>query len=447
MGRHINLRKLSIKQRDELLNFINSPESSAREKNRSLAILDCVDSHLSQKQIADKYGCSPRTLSLWRKAFLQSGIRGIKSEPIPGRPRKVDTTFELNQSEKDKLLALVRRKKTAQHLSTRAAVLLLSDEGLTRQQIAQKTSMSESNIGKLQKRFTQERLEMLTDSPRSGRPRSIPDKKIEEVIALTLESKPEDATHWSTRSLARKVGLASSTISRIWHAFELKPHLQETFQLSTDPFFIEKTRDVVGLYLSPPENAIVLCIDEKSQIQALERTQPVLPMRPGQAERQTHEYYRHGTLSLFAAFEVLTGKVIGQCYEKHTHKEFIKFLKKVERETPKKKELHVVLDNYATHKTPAVKAWLLKHPRWHLHFIPTHSSWLNQVERFFGILTQKQIRRNVFTSLNHLRKTINDFLVKYNENPKPFEWKADADVILEKVKCLCEKVNAVHVKE
>jgi transposase len=266
---------------------------------------------------------------------------------------------------------------------------------------------------------------------------------VEKVVTKTLEEKPKAATHWSTRGMAEAVGLSQSAIVRVWNAFGLKPHKVEAFKLSTDPYFVEKVRDVVGLYMSPPENAIVLSVDEKSQVQALDRTQPLLPMSPGQAERGTPDYARHGTTSLFAALNVATGAVIGKCYRRHRQQEFLKFLNEIDSQIPKEPgvEIHVVLDNYGTHKTPKVKRWFERHPEYHLHFTPTSGSWLNQVERFFGEITEKRIRRGAFRSVAGLEAAIVEYLANHNENPRPFVWTANADLILERVKKVCERIS------
>jgi len=266
---------------------------------------------------------------------------------------------------------------------------------------------------------------------------------VERIITRTLETKPANATHWSTREMAKTAGMSQSAIGRIWRAFGLKPHLHETFKLSTDPYFVEKVRDVVGLYLAPPEKAIVLSVDEKSQVQALDRTQPILPMTPGQAERGTHDYVRHGTTSLFAALNVATGEVIGKCHRRHRHQEFVKFLDHLDDTLVKEPgvSIPIVLDNSATHKTPAVKRWLLRHPDYHLHFIPTSSSWLNQIERFFAEITEKRIRRGVFKSVPALEKALQDYLANHNADPKPFAWVADADSILDRIKKVCERTS------
>jgi transposase len=266
---------------------------------------------------------------------------------------------------------------------------------------------------------------------------------VERVLVQTLESKPQAATHWSTRGMAEASGLSQSAVSRIWRAFGLAPHRTETFKLSADPQFVEKVRDVVGLYLNPPERAIVLCVDEKSQVQALDRSQPLLPMRPGQPERHTHDYVRHGTTSLFAALNVATGEVIGRCHRRHRHQEFLRFLEQIDQAIPEEPDVsvHLVLDNYATHKTPKVRRWFARHPRFHVHFTPTSASWLNQVERFFAAITQKRIRRSAFRSVKQLEHSIKDYLATHNADPRPFVWTADADRILGKVARLCKRIN------
>ncbi|MBV9238065.1 MAG: IS630 family transposase, partial [Xanthobacteraceae bacterium] len=281
------------------------------------------------------------------------------------------------------------------------------------------------------------RVDGLRDEPRPGAPRTIEDARIEAVITRTLESQPGAATHWSSRGMARDSGLSVSTVQRIWRAFGVKPHRQETFKLSTDPDFVAKVRDVVGLYLSPPEHAVVLCVDEKSQIQALDRSQTVFPMRPGQAERRSHDYVRHGTTSLFAALDVATGQVIGKCYPRHRAIEFRRFLDEIEAAVPGGLEVHLIWDNYATHKTAAIRTWLAKRPRWRVHLTPTSSSWLNQVERFFALLTEQQIRRGVHRSVEDLEAAINAFLDQHNADPKPFRWVKSADDILAAIERFC----------
>src|SRR3954452_11791014 len=315
-----------------------------------------------------------------------------------GRPK---TPLILSDDERQKLRTWASRPKSTLRLATRARIVLACAEGLDNKDVAARLRINAVTVGKWRRRFLEDRLEGLTDEPRPGAPRKITDARVEEVVTKTLEEKPKAATHWSTRGMAEAVGLSQSAIVRIWHAFGLKPHLGETFKLSTDPYFVEKVRDVVGLYMSPPENAIVLSVDEKSQVQALDRTQPLLPMTPGQAERRTPDYARHGTTSLFAAPDVATGEILGKCYRRHRQQEFVKSLNEIDAGIAREPgvQIHIIMDNYGTHKAPSVKRWFERHPEYHLHFTPTSGSWLNQVERFFGEITEKRIRRGAFRSV------------------------------------------------
>ena len=342
----------------------------------------------------------------------------------------------LSDAEREKLTAWASRPKSSQRLALRARIVLACAAEPSHQAVAARLNVGGGTVGVWRSRFVAKRLDGLVDNPRSGAPRTVKDADVERVVTRTLETKPTAATHWSTRGMAKATGLSQSAISRIWRAFGLKPHRADTFKLSTDPDFVEKVRDVVGLYLAPPERAIVLAVDEKSQVQALDRTQPMLPMTPGQAERGTHDYVRHGTTSLFAALNVATGKVIGKCPRRHRHQEFLKFLDLVDASLTKEPgvSVHLVLDNYATHKTPAVKRWFLRHPEYHLHFTPTSSSWLNQVERFFADITEKRIRRGVFKSVPALEQAIDEYLAEHNQNPKPFKWVANSEAIFERIK-------------
>jgi transposase len=357
-----------------------------------------------------------------------------------GRPLK---ELILSSDERTKLEQWARRPKTSQRLALRSRIVLQCALPMTNTQVAQEFKISLATVCKWRGRFVEDRLEGLIDEPRPGAPRKITDTRIEEVIGRTLESKPEAATHWSTRGMAKTMGLSQAAVGRIWRAFGLQPHRTDTFKLSTDPLFIEKVRDVVGLYLSPPERAIVLCVDEKSQVQALNRTQPLLPLGPGQAERGTHDYERNGVTSLFAALNVATGEVIGKCHSRHRQQEFIKFLDHVDATLVKDPDVsvHLVMDNYGTHKTPKVKRWLQRHPEYHLHFIPTSSSWLNQVERFFAEITEKRIRRGSFRSVKDLEKAIKEYLDNHNKDPKPFVWTATADKILKRIVGVCERIS------
>ncbi len=355
-----------------------------------------------------------------------------------GRPIPV---LSLTEAEQETLQNWVRRPKSAQALALRARIVLRCAEGLTNTEVARQVQVRSQTVGKWRQRFVDRRLDGLLDEPRPGAPRKVSDRDVERAVAMTLESTPKDATHWSTRSLAKESGLSRSTIGRIWRAFALQPHRSETFKLSKDPLFIDKVRDIVGLYMDPPDRALVLCVDEKSQIQALNRTQPLLPMRPGQLERRTHDYARHGTTSLFAALNVKTGTVIGEFHRRHRSVEFRKFLDTIDDAVPSDLDVHLILDNYGTHKTASVRRWLAKRPRFHVHFTPTSSSWLNLVERFFAALTEKQIRRGVHRSVRELETAIKQYLAVTNESPKPFVWTKSADEILASVARFCARTS------
>lgn len=356
-----------------------------------------------------------------------------------GRPKR---SLNLDPTDIEKLTMLARRPKSAQRVALRSKIVLRAVEGQSNQEIARNLGITGATVGKWRERFRLRGLEGLSDEPRPGAPRTITDAQVEAAVTRTLESVPTAATHWSTRALSQQVGLSQSAIVRIWRSFGLQPHRSETFKLSTDPYLVEKVRDIVGLYLNPPEHAIVLSVDEKSQVQALDRTQPILPLRPGLPEQRTSDYERHGTTSLFAALDIATGKVIGNCHRRHRHQEFLKFMELVDSQlAADAQEVHLVLDNYGTHKTPKVIRWFARHPRYHLHFTPTSGSWVNQIERWFAEITQKRIRRGSFLSVGQLEKAIQEYLNHYNENPKPFVWTADADLILGKIQRLCERIS------
>jgi transposase len=351
----------------------------------------------------------------------------------------------LTAEEREALERWTRRPTTSQGLAQRARIVLLCAEGRSNLEVSELTGSSRIRVGRWRMRFAQSRLDGLLDEPRPGAPRKVSDADVERVLTLTLESTPKDATHWSTRSMAKRAGLSQTAVSRIWRAFSLQPHRTETFKLSNDPLFVEKVRDIVGLYLDPPERALVLCVDEKSQIQALNRTQPLLPLRPGQPERHSHDYERHGTTTLFAALNVRDGKVIGSLHRRHRAVEFRKFLDRIEDSVPAELDVHLILDNYSTHKTATVKRWLAKRPRFHLHFTPTYASWINLVERWFGILTEKKIRRGVHRSIQALEGDIADYLRLNNLDPKPFAWVKTADEILASVARYCNRIcNSGH---
>ena len=348
----------------------------------------------------------------------------------------------LNDAERTALTALTRKHGAPQSLAVRARIVLAAASGLTNKEIATKLDVCAHTAGMWRNRFARAGMDGLYDEPRPGAPRRIGDDEIAATIRKTLETRPRGATHWSLRTMAKAVGHAPSTIHRIWQAFGLQPHRSETFKLSSDPLFVEKVRDIVGLYLSPPERAVVLCVDEKSQVQALDRTQPLLPMRPGQAERRTHDYTRHGTTSLFAALDVKAGTVIGKCMPRHRTQEFRKFLDEVERNAPADLDVHVVMDNYGTHKTKLIRNWFAKRPRWHVHYTPTSASWINQVERFFALLTDRAVRRGVFRSVADLEAAITAYINATNADPKPFRWTKSADDILASIQRFCLRTLA-----
>jgi transposase len=347
----------------------------------------------------------------------------------------------LTTEEREMLERWTRRPTTAQALAQRARIILSCAAGKTNTRVAREVRVTKQTVGRWRTRFLTARGDGLLDEPRPGAPRTIHDAQIEAVLTRTLESRPADATHWSTRSMAKASGLSRSTVNRIWRAFALQPHRTETFKLSKDPLFIEKVRDIVGLYLHPPDRALVLCVDEKSQIQALDRTQPLLPMRPGQAERRTHDYVRHGTTSLFAALDAKTGKIIGQLHRRHRAIEFRKFLDTINAAVPAPLDVHLILDNYGTHKTPMIHRWLARHPRFHLHFTPTSASWLNLVERWFALLSDKQIKRGAHASTSALEAAILTYIAFSNNSPKPFVWTKAADNILASVARFCHRIS------
>jgi transposase len=347
-----------------------------------------------------------------------------------GRPKK---PLHLTPEENQRLQSLAPRARSQPMLARRARVILASAAGLSNQEVARKLRVSPGMVVKWRSRFLKARLEGLYDEPRPGAPRSVSDAQVEQVIIQTLETTPRGETHWSTRGLAKATGLSRMTISRIWQAFGLQPHRTATFKLSPDPLLIEKARDIVGLYLNPPEHALVFCVDEKSQIQALDRTQPLLPIRPGQVERRTHDYKRNGTTSLFAALELKSSRVIGQLHRRHRSLEFRQFLDLIEAQVPPALEVHIIMDNYGTHKTALIRKWFAKRPRFQLHFTPTYSSWINLVERWFAELTNKRIRRGVFRSVKELEAAIREYIDVHNDDPKPFVWTRTADQILDSI--------------
>jgi len=358
-----------------------------------------------------------------------------------GRPK---AKVELTTEERKSLQRFARRRASGGAMVMRSKIVLRCATGADNLDVAEELCVSKDMVGKWRKRFIERRLEGLLDEPRVGRPRSVTDTAVERVIDRTLHDRPKKGTHWSTRSLSKELGLTQSAVGRIWKAFGLRPDRAESFSLSKDPQFIEKVRDIVGLYMAPPENALVLCVDEKSQMQALDRTQPLLPMIPGHPERRTNTYARHGTTSLFAALDIATGRVIGKTYRRHRSLEFCKFLDEIDQAVPDGLEVHLVMDNYATHKTDAVKRWLLRHPRYHVHFTPTTSSWLNLVESFFSIVDRDVTRRGVHRSTQALEKDVRAFLDANNEEPVPYKWTKTADQILDSLRRYCDKAGATR---
>jgi transposase len=347
----------------------------------------------------------------------------------------------LTDEERSQLEAWARRPKSSQALALRSRIVLAAAEGGSNVEVGERLSVARSTVRKWRNRFVEQRLDGLLDEPRPGRPRTVTDEQVEEVIAKTLESAPRDATHWSTRSMAAELGLTQSAVSRIWRAFGLQPHRQDSWKLSKDPLFVDKVKDVVGLYLDPPERAVVLCVDEKSQIQALDRTAPILPMLPGTPQRASHDYKRHGTSSLYAALDIATGQVIGSLHSRHRAIEFKKFLTTIDREVPDHLDVHLVMDNASTHKTPAIQRWLVAHPRFVVHFTPTSSSWLNLVERWFSELTTKKLQRGAHTSVRALNADIRAWIKTWNENPRPYVWTKTSDQILESIARYCTRIT------
>jgi transposase len=358
-----------------------------------------------------------------------------------GRPKQPLT---LTEEERTRLESLAHRARSQSLLARRARVILACAEGLDNKAAARKLRCSPGMVGKWRSRFLKSRVAGLHDEPRPGSPRKVSDAQVEKVIIQTLESTPRGQTHWSTRELAKVTGMSRMTISRIWRAFGLQPHRSETFKLSPDPLLIEKVRDIVGLYMNPPERALVLCVDEKSQIQALDRTQPMLPMRPGQVERRTHDYKRNGTTSLFAALELKTNRVIGQLHRRHRSQEFRSFLDTIEANVPANLDIHIVMDNYGTHKTAPIRKWFAKRPRFHMHFTPTYGSWINLVERWFAEITNKRIRRGIFRSVKELEAAIREYIDLHNEDPKPFVWTKTADDILASMARFAQRTSAAQ---
>lgn len=439
MARRADPIELSQDQRSALEKLSESPKKQLAI--RASMILALAEDGMTHDGVAEEFGTAPTLVRKWRRRFEDKGIQGLYDAPRSGAPKK---ELVVTDNQRDELERLTRRARTNRQVAFRAKIILACAKGLTNVNVARHLRCSASTVSTWRNRFIEAGVDALFDEPRPGVGRQISDEAVEAVVVKTLETKPKGRTHWSTRKMAEQAGLSHTTIGRIWRTFGLQPHVVKGFKISDDPLFIEKVRDIVGLYMNPPDHAVVLSFDEKPQIQALERAQPILPMDLGQPERQTHNYVRHGTLDLFAALDVATGKIIARTKKKHRATDLVAFLRVLDSEVEPELDAHVILDNLSAHKAPAVKRWLSRHPRFHFHFTPTYAAWLNLVERFFGLLTQRALKRGSHTSVYELRAAINEYIETHNEEGKPFVWTKTADEILEKVKRFGQRTVRVH---
>ncbi len=435
-GRPIEAIELGNDERRCLENLVVSCDNGKMRRRAEVILLSATK--LDSSEVARKVDLSEQSVCKWRQRYLSDGINGLQDKPRLGRACK---PIVIAEDDREVLESWRGSRSLPQGLVNRSRIILFAAESRSNLEIASLIGMSSTTVRKWKKRFRDNGLEGLHDEFRKGRPRTFEDEKIACLLTKTLQSKPEGATHWSCRSMAEETGISPSTVNRIWNLFSLKPHKRRHFKLSTDPFFVDKVIDVCGIYLNPPDDALVLCVDEKSQCQALERTQPILPMDFGYAEGVTENYYRHGVTTLFSAWNVATGEVQIACKKRHRHQEFISFLNQIRRNVPSELDVHVILDNYSTHKHEKVKAWIARNPRFQFHFIPTYSSWLNQVERWFAMITDKAIRRGSFTSVKQLVEQIEKFTEVHNRKPKPFTWTATPEQIFAKLGRLCDRIN------
>jgi len=436
---------LTARQRSEVERLAGQGAASQRQRLRAGIVLGAADGR-SNRELAAELGCSEVTVSTWRGRFAEQGVAGLADgrgqRSAAGRRGRPLTPLRVDEADREVLERWTRRHTVSQALAQRARMVLAAAQGASNADVAGREGCHVATVGKWRQRFVDHGLDGLLDEPRPGRPRELRDDKVEQVVVDALQqAPPAEATHWSTRAMARHAKVSQTFVSQVWRAFGLKPHLTETWKLSTDPQFVDKVRDVVGLYLDPPERAVVLCVDEKSQTQALERTRPILPLLPTSPARATHDYKRHGTTDLFAALDVATGRVHTQLHSRHRAVEFKKFLAHLDREVPAQLDVHLILDNYSTHKTPEIHRWLLRHPRFHLHFTPTASSWLNLVERWFAELTTKKLRRSSHRTVTELGDDITAWATAWNANPKPYKWVKSADDIFESIASYCQRTS------